>query len=194
MEPKLLKPAQLRAATQQTQHRVLAPHRRNDAQSHVDIPPAMAEPELAILRPTRLRQIQRRHHLEPLHQRGVLRPRRPLPLLQRAIDAKPQVQIVLIGPEMDIRSAVLSRSRQHLVDRRDDRRVVIPIARVVDRDRRRIAVPRGQRVRTRNQRIERLRLAQHRPNIRPQHRAKPVNAAQIERVGHANRDNVINRK
>jgi len=107
---------------QQAQHHRLAVQHRNDR--HPDIHFTLINPDFdpAILRQTFFRDVQVAQNFDAGHD-GRLKPldlRRDRHVLQHAVNAVTNAQLVLERLEVDIRGAQLDGVAQHLVDEADD--------------------------------------------------------------------------
>ena len=78
----------------------------------------------AVLRDPALGDVDVGHDLQPADDAGLDRLRRAHDLVQHAVDAEPDPQVVLGRLEVDVGGAVLDRLGDEQVDELDDRRVL----------------------------------------------------------------------
>ena len=135
-----------------TQDDLLAEQRRQDGDAEVDFLGAafaVAEADLdaAVLRQPLLGDVELRHDLDARGDRVAELHRRRHDVVEDAVDAEPDAELLLVRLDVDVARPLLDRRHQHQVDQADDRRFA---ALLLERARRRSArSPRASRRRRR---------------------------------------------
>ena len=125
--PELVQAQEDLAAHQQAQRDALAVHGRHGRNADVDLLAANPNIDAAILRQALLGDVHAGHHLDAGNDRGLvtLQLRRQRNLVQNAVNAVPNAQLILGGFEMNVRRALIVSLPDDLVDELDDARLLI---------------------------------------------------------------------
>ena len=119
-------------AVEDTQHDALAVERRQRRDAEVDLLAHHAELDAAVLRQAPLGDVELRHDLDARHD-GRLQPaRRRLDVVQHAVDAVADLELVLERLDVDVGRALLDGAVDEQVHQPDDRRLAGEVAQVVD--------------------------------------------------------------
>ena len=120
-----------RLLVEQPQHDPLPVGGRQRRHAHVDLAPADAQRDPAVLGYPLFGDVELGHHLDAGHQErshGALRADR---LPQHAIDPEPHQQVAFEGLDVDVGSVLPDRLGEQRVDEADDRRVVLLLEEVL---------------------------------------------------------------
>ena len=112
---------------EQTQHHALAVARRQGGDAHVDGASANAQRHAPILRNALFGDIQARHHLNARDQQRGEAALGAQDFAQDAVDAKANLQVALIGFDMNIRGFLFDGLGKHGVNQANNRRVVFAV-------------------------------------------------------------------
>ena len=126
-KPELFQAQENLAAGQQTQRDALAVNRGDGGDADIDFLALDADVDAPVLRQALFRNVHAAHHLDARNEGGLipLQLRRHRRLMQDAVDAIPDAQLVLRRFKVDVRGAVLERFPDDLVDEFDDARLLV---------------------------------------------------------------------
>src|SRR5579885_1942043 len=118
-------------AIEDAHHDALAVERRQRRDPQIDLPPHHAQLDPPVLRQPPLGDVELRHDLHARDD-GRLEPTgRGVDVVQHAVDAVADLELVLERLDVDVRGALLERAVDELVDEPDHRRLAREIAQVV---------------------------------------------------------------
>ncbi len=103
---------------------LLTVHRRERCHAEVDLAPACGEGDASVLRDTVLGDVEAGHDLEARRHASLDRLRGPGDLMEHAVDAEPDAEIVGARLDVDVRGAFLEGLAEDQVDVLDDRGVL----------------------------------------------------------------------
>ena len=174
-------------------------HRRERRHAEVDLAPAGGEGDASVLRDTVLGDVEAGHDLEARRHASLDRLRRPGDLMEHAVDAEPDSEIVGARLDVDVRGAFLEGLAEDQVDVLDDRSVLDHRVKIGDLGDLGLVSGRGLR-RSRLGGEGRLAVvavharqvlgylacaADHDMNVVPEQRAQVVNGEHVRGVCHA---------
>src|SRR5262249_54181979 len=119
-------------AVEDAEHDALAVQRRQGRDTEIDLLAHHAQLDAAVLRQATLRDVELRHDLDARHDRGGQAARRRLDVVQHAVDAVADLELVLERLDVDVGGTLLDGPVDDEVDHADDRRLAGQIAQVID--------------------------------------------------------------
>ena len=120
-------------ARQQAQHDFLSVDRRKRRDTQVELALAPVVEDAPVLRQTALRNIQVRHNLDLVDDRGVVAPIEHVLLYKLAVDAQADATALLVGLEMDIARILVERLADQIRQKSLSAADLAPIRRPVRR-------------------------------------------------------------
>ena len=123
LEAQLVEVERDAALVEDPHHHRLAVHRRHRRHAQVDLLALHAQPDAAVLRQPALGDVQVGHDLDPRDHRGRQALGRRLDVVQHAVDAVADVQLVLERLDVDVGRAHVERVGDEQAHEADDRRL-----------------------------------------------------------------------
>src|SRR2546427_8758599 len=120
-----------RRAVEDAEHDTLAVERGEGRDAEIDLAPHEPQLDAPVLRQAPLGDVELRHDLDARHDRRLQPPRRCLHVVQHAVDAVADLELVLEGLDVDVRGALLDRAADEQVHEANDRRLGGEVAQVV---------------------------------------------------------------